>query len=86
MKKVGFLVLLTIFGLGIGSAAGSEFCDGFKRGYLVGFQRGAEISYKPAVTTPVCPVQPATLNRPKSDYEHGYIIGFERGVQEGKDY
>ena len=68
--------------LGSGAFA-SEFCDGFERGYIVGYKQASGSSLEPL--TPLCPLQPLKgLNDPESDFEHGYIIGYERGLREGR--
>ena len=61
----------------------SDFCEGFKRGYITGFKQTSGTSYDPY--TPYCPYQPYKgYNDPKSDYEHGYIIGYEQGLHKGR--
>ena len=60
-----------------------EFCDGFKRGYIVGYKQTSGSGFDPFV--PFCPFQPFKgINDPKSDYEHGYVIGYEKGKKEGR--
>ena len=78
------LILVAVFSmLFSASAFASEFCDGFKRGYITGYKQVSGSSYDPY--TPYCPYQPYKgYNDPESDYEHGYIIGYERGLKEGR--
>ena len=76
MKKVLFAVLMMVLWCDV--ALASEFCDGFKRGYIVGYKRAHNTSYDPFV--PFCPYQPfKKYGDPQSDYEHGYVIGFQKG-------
>ena len=70
------ILILGLFWCSVGFA--SEFCDGFKRGYIVGYKRAHNTSYDPFV--PFCPYQPYKKSGdPQSDYEHGYVIGFQKG-------
>ena len=76
MKKLSLYVFLGLFWCSVGFA--SEFCDGFKRGYIVGYKRAHNTNYNPFV--PFCPFQPfKKYGDPQSDYEHGYVIGFQKG-------
>ena len=59
-------------------ASRSEFCSGFKQGYVTGYKQAKKTSLKPLV--PLCPLQPLKgFGDPKSDFEHGYTIGFRQG-------
>ena len=93
MKKFLTIVVLGLLCCNVGFA--SEFCNGFKNGYIEGF-RSAQISnlfeklksktkpdtfYGRKLTTPMCPMKPMKkMNDPESsNYEHGYEIGYEEG-------
>ena len=79
MKKLllSIIAITFIFALPVKSDQ-SEFCEGFERGYIVGFKKAAGAGYEPYV--PYCPYPPyKRYNDPESDYEHGYIIGFKKG-------
>lgn len=79
-KKICVIIFAGLFSL---SAYASEFCEGFKRGYITGYKQTSGSSYDPY--TPYCPYQPYKgYNDPKSDYEHGYIIGYEEGLRKGR--
>lgn len=75
-----FVVLL---GLSIaGAAYASEFCDGFARGYVVGYKESKRSVIEPFV--PFCPIQPVRESGdPESDYQHGYVIGYKHGLADG---
>ena len=79
-KKV---LLISIFSILISSTAfASEFCDGYKRGYVTGYKQASGSGFDPF--TPFCPFQPfKKYSDPDSDYEHGYIIGYEDGYEKG---
>lgn len=65
------------------SATASEFCQGFERGYITGYQQASGSSLEPL--TPLCPLQPLKrLNDPDSDFEHGYLIGLAEGLAKGR--
>lgn len=80
MKKT-IITLTVIISLAIASLAfASSFCDGFKRGYIIGYQKIT--GYKPL--PPLCPLQPLKgFNDPQSDFEHGYVIGLQHGMADG---
>lgn len=80
MKKQ---ILLTIFiSVLTVTANADQFCDGFNRGYVVGYMQTSGSSLEPL--TPLCPLQPLKgFNDPESDYEHGYILGFQKGIYKG---
>jgi hypothetical protein len=68
--------------LATGAANADEFCDGFERGFTLGYMQASGSALEPL--TPLCPLQPLKgLNDPDSDYEHGMIIGMQRGYAEG---
>ena len=76
MTKRFILIAVMVFWCSVGFA--SEFCDGFKRGYIVAYKRAHNQSFDPFV--PFCPFQPfKKYGDPQSDYEHGYVIGLEKG-------
>ena len=78
-KKIISALLLSVFSV---SAFASEFCDGFKQGYITGHKQSSGSSLKPL--TPHCPLKPLKgLGDPKSDYEFGYTIGYRKGISEG---
>ena len=75
-KFIGILVLGLL--LSNNALAASEFCEGFKRGYIAGYKQAHSTGFDPFV--PFCPFQPfKKMSDPQSDYEHGYIIGFKKG-------
>ena len=78
-KKLNYLILFLLMSLSFTVHADrNEFCDGFERGYKVGYKRAHNTSYDPFV--PFCPFQPfKKYGDPQSDYEHGYVIGLEKG-------
>ena len=78
-KKIISALLLSVFSV---SAFASEFCDGFKQGYITGHKQSSGSSLKPL--TPRCPLKPLKgFGDPKSDYEFGYTIGYRKGISEG---
>ena len=88
MRFISILVLsitLSILTIAMPSKAdATEFCSGFKRGYITGYKKASGSSLRPL--TPICPIQPLKgLNDPKGDYEHGYIIGYETGLEKGSE-
>jgi len=77
MIKRFLMILVMLLWCNVGFAA-SEFCEGFKRGYIVGYKQAHSSGFDPFV--PFCPFQPfKNISDPKSDYEHGYIIGLKKG-------
>ena len=59
-------------------ANASEFCTGFKDGFITGYKSAKNTGMNPMV--PFCPMKPMKgFGDPQSDYEHGYIIGFKKG-------
>lgn len=63
-------------------ALASEFCDGFKQGYISGYKQVKGTSLQPLV--PLCPLKPLKgFGDPKSDFEFGYTIGFRKGSADG---
>jgi|TARA_B110000908_G_C10070560_1_gene364892 hypothetical protein len=78
MKKISVLTL--VFGMLFSfNALASQFCDGFKQGYISGRNQAKGINF--TSITPVCPVQPVRgFGDPKSDYEFGYTIGYRTGM------
>ena len=78
-KNIITLLFLTVFSA---SAFASEFCNGFKQGYITGYKQAKGTSLAPLV--PLCPLQPLKgFGDPKSDFEHGYTIGFRKGASGG---
>lgn len=76
LKNVCLFVFLFLSPL---TVLASDFCDGFQRGFKVGYKRTSGVSLDPL--PPLCPLQPLKgLSDPQSDYEHGYIIGMEEGM------
>jgi hypothetical protein len=72
-------IFLAVFSV---SALASDFCDGFKRGYIVGYKQASGSSLTPLV--PLCPLKPLKgFGDPESDYEFGYTIGYRQGFQDG---
>ncbi len=79
MKKLGkspFILLLTMC---ISSTAlATEFCDGYKAGYISGYKQARNTSIAPI--TPICPIKPIKrMGDPSSDYQMGYNTGFIKG-------
>ncbi|MFC1740570.1 hypothetical protein ACFL0N_03725 [Pseudomonadota bacterium] len=73
-------IFLTLFSV---NAIASEFCDGYKAGYITGYKQASGSSLKPLV--PLCPLKPLRgFGDPKSDYEFGYTLGYQEGMQEGR--
>ena len=87
MKVAILAVLLAVAGLGAALApvpveARSEFCAGFRAGYITGYKQASGSGYRPYV--PYCPYQPYKgLGDPESDFEHGYTIGYRKGFADG---
>ena len=80
LKKIFFVSLFYIFSISLVYA--DNFCDGFERGYIVGYKEASGSSLDPL--TPLCPLQPLKkLSDPDSDFEHGYIIGLKKGMRDG---
>ena len=73
-------ILTTIFlALFSTSVFASDFCDGFKRGYIAGYKQAKGTSLPPL--PPLCPLKPLKgFGDPESDYEFGYTIGFKKGL------
>lgn len=66
----------------VATAAATEFCDGYKQGYVTGYKQAAQTSLSPL--TPLCPLKPLKgFGDPNSDFEFGYTIGFKDGTAEG---
>jgi hypothetical protein len=76
-------VLTTIFlALFSTTVFASGFCDGFQRGYIVGYKQAKGVSLPPL--PPLCPLKPLKgFGDPASDYEFGYTIGFKKGLAAG---
>ena len=75
-------IILSVFWATPAYAGRSEFCAGFKQGYITGYKQASGNSYDPYA--PYCPYQPYKgYNDPKSDSEHGYVIGYEQGKKAG---
>jgi len=63
-------------------ASADDFCDGYQRGWEIGYMQSSGSSLKPL--SPLCPLQPLKkLNDPQEDYEQGYIVGFQDGIAAG---
>ena len=78
MKKLVLTVFLILFS--ISTAHASQFCSGFKQGYITGYKQARNTGMSPM--TPMCPMQPMKgYGDPKSNFEHGYIIGLKRGMR-----
>ena len=79
MTKKILLMLVTGLALLSSSAYASSFCDGFKRGYVVGYKQANNTAFYPYV--PHCPYMPfRNYSDPKSDYEFGYLVGIRKGM------
>ena len=79
MTKKLLLILVAGLALLSSSAYASSFCDGFKRGYIVGYKQANNTTFDPH--TPYCPYMPIrSYSDPKSDYEFGYLIGLRNGM------
>ena len=77
MKKLVLTVFLILFS--ISTAHASQFCSGFKQGYITGYKQAKNTSMNPMV--PMCPMQPMkSMSDPQSDFEHGYLIGLRAGM------
>ncbi len=77
MKKLVLTVFLILFS--ISTAHASQFCAGFKQGYITGYKQAKNTSMSPMV--PMCPMQPMkSMSDPQSDFEHGYLIGLQAGM------
>ena len=78
MKKVFAIIALSF--LWSANAIASDFCSGFKQGYITGYKQARNTGMSPM--TPMCPMQPMKgYGDPKSNFEHGYIIGLKRGMR-----
>jgi len=84
MKTFSTLAIVALLCFGFSSVAyGSDFCNGFKRGYVAGYKRASNSGLTPFA--PFCPFQPFKgFGDPRSDYEHGYVIGLEKGLAAGQ--
>ena len=79
MNKLIFVILFYIL---TNLSFASDFCEGFKRGYITGYKHASGSGYDPY--TPYCPYQPyKSAGDPQSDYEHGYTIGMKEGMIKG---
>lgn len=59
-----------------------EFCDGYERGYKLGYMKASGSGLEPL--PPLCPLQPMKkFSDPDSDYEHGFMIGVQDGMARG---
>ena len=77
MKKLISIFFLTLFS--ISTAHASEFCSGFKQGYITGYKQAKNTSMNPMA--PMCPMQPMkSMSDPQSNFEHGYLIGLSQGM------
>ena len=77
MKKVFAIIALSF--LWSANAIASDFCSGFKQGYITGYKQAKNTSFNPFV--PYCPPQPFKgYGDPSSDFEHGYVIGYKQGM------
>lgn len=56
-----------------------EFCDGFKKGYVVGYMQVSGTGAMPAL--PACPSSPMGSN---GDAQIIYELGVQMGLEEGK--
>ena len=75
IKKI-FMILFFISFFSVANA--SEFCNGFKNGFITGYKSAKNTGMNPMV--PFCPMKPMKgFGDPQSDYEHGYIVGFKQG-------
>ena len=83
VMKIKMLAFLLIFLFLLSSAVmASDFCEGFKQGYITGYKQKQGTSLTPL--TPLCPMQPLKgFGDPKSDFEHGYTIGYRKGMTAG---
>jgi hypothetical protein len=78
MKKILISIFLILFSI-TSAQAYSQFCNGFKAGYITGYKQARNTSMTPMV--PMCPMQPMKkTSDPQSDFEHGYIIGYQKGM------
>jgi hypothetical protein len=78
MKKILLSIFLVLFSISTAQAY-SEFCSGFKQGYITGYKQAKNTSMNPMV--PMCPMQPMkSMSDPQSDFEHGYLIGLRQGM------
>ncbi len=78
MKKILLSIFLVLFSISTAQAY-SEFCAGFKAGYITGYKQAKNTAFNPFV--PYCPTQPfKSYGDPSSDFEHGYGIGYRQGM------
>ena len=78
MKKILLIIFLLLFSISSAHAY-SQFCNGFKAGYAVGYKQKKNTNINPI--PPICPIQPIKRSGdPPSDYEHGYTLGYQKGL------
>lgn len=78
MKKLLLSMFLILFSISTAQAY-SQFCAGFKQGYITGYKQAKNTSMNPMV--PMCPMQPMkSMSDPQSDFEHGYLVGLRQGM------
>ena len=71
------LTITLLVQLPIAAQASSEFCEGFKQGYITGHKQALQTGQAPAA--PQCPAKPMKrVSDPKSDHEFGYTIGYRQ--------
>ena len=64
-------------------ASQNEFCKGFNKGYLEGYEWASGSIFEPSV--PLCPLMPRkTARDPSDDFEHGYEMGYDQGRDAGR--
>ena len=68
-----------------GNAFASDWCSGWKSGYIVGYKNAHNTPLNPLV--PLCPLKPLKgFGDPASDYEWGYIKGLRVGAAAPKGF
>tara|TARA_B100001057_G_C22512951_1_gene818674 strand:+ start:55 stop:300 length:246 start_codon:yes stop_codon:yes gene_type:complete len=78
MKKILLTIFLLLFSISTAHAY-SQFCNGFKAEYAVGYKQKKKTNINPI--PPICPIQPIKgYGDPPSDYEHGYTLGYQKGL------
>ncbi|WP_411361152.1 hypothetical protein [Pseudidiomarina sp. YC-516-91] len=83
MKKSLYITLTIALAIFVSEvlASTAQFCAGFERGYVAGYQKANNTTLRPIV--PICPIQPLKgFGDPESDFEHGYQIGFVEGMND----
>ncbi len=82
-RNIGVLFIALIITILMANLAlADDFCDGFERGYKIGYMQAKGSSLEPL--TPLCPLQPLkSFGDPESDFEHGYTVGFKKGMIKG---